>query len=146
MNDEMVLGYEGRALLRRFEGFKLTAYKDVVGIWTIGCGHTGPEVKQGLTITQEEADKLLSEDVHEAQAVIYKRVKVPLKQRQFDALVAFIFNVGVYAFETSTMLKLLNHGDYEGAAKQFARWNRAGGMVVLGLINRREAETRLFCD
>jgi lysozyme len=137
-------GADGVALTEQFEGCKLTAYQDVKGVWTIGIGHTGPEVVPGLTITQAQAQTLLVNDLSGAAACVNNAVSVPLSQQQFDALVDFVYNVGPGAFETSTLLKNLNAGDFAGAAAQFDVWDHAGTVVVPGLLRRRQAETALF--
>jgi lysozyme len=140
------LGYGGKGLTltEQFEGCKLTAYQDQVGRWTIGYGHTGPEVAGGLTITLEEAEGLLAKDVHAAGEFVNNVVAVRLSQEEFDALVDFVFNLGRGRFEGSTLLKELNAGNFAAAAAQFEAWDRAGGAVVAGLLRRRQAETALF--
>jgi lysozyme len=135
---------KGLALTQQFEGCRLTAYQDQVGVWTIGYGHTGPEVMPGLTITEEQSKALLTKDVCSAAACVNNLVNVILTQDEFDALVDFVFNLGAGAFKGSTMLRRLNAGDFEGAAAQFERWSRAGGVVVAGLLRRRQAEASLF--
>jgi lysozyme len=135
---------KGLALTEQFEGCRLTAYQDQVGVWTIGYGHTGSEVCAGMTITPEDAQALLARDVSNAAAFVNQIVQVDLTQEEFDALVDFVFNLGVGAFERSTLLRLLNAGEFAAAAAQFALWDRAGGAVVAGLLRRRQAETALF--
>jgi lysozyme len=141
---QMTYSKTGLALTEQFESCRLTAYQDVKGVWTIGWGHTGPDVIQGLICTQEQADDWLDSDMYWAQNVVNNSVKVPLTQNEFDALVDFVFNCGAAAFTHSTMLELLNEGDYKGAASQFDLWDHASGKVVAGLLRRREAETQLF--
>jgi len=140
------LTYSGSdlALTEQFEGCQLTAYQDVAGVWTIGYGHTGPDVSPGLTITQTQAAQLLQQDVASAAACVNQAVTVDLNQDEFDALVDFVFNVGRGAFQGSTMLRDLNAGDFAGAAGEFDKWDHAGGKVVAGLLRRREAEQALF--
>jgi len=135
---------KGLALTRQFEGCRLTAYQDQVGVWTIGYGHTGPDVTPGLTITEEQSKALLAKDVCGAAASVNNLVTVKLSQDEFDALVDFVFNLGAGAFRGSTMLRRLNSGDFEGAAAQFERWSRAGGVIVAGFLRRRHAEESLF--
>ena len=101
-------------------------------------------VKQGQTITKERADELLREDVARFEAQVLRLVKVPLTQGQFDALTSFVYNLGAGNLGNSTLLRLLNAGDYKGAAAQFDRWNKAGGKVLAGLVRRRAAERALF--
>lgn len=134
---------KGVALIQDFEGLRLNAYKDAVGIPTIGWGHTG-DVKMGTTITRTEAERILREDLHDFERAVTRLVRVPINQNQFDALVCFSFNVGAKALENSTLLKLLNAGNKAGAASQFANWNKAGGKVLPGLVTRRAAEAKLF--
>lgn len=128
----------------QYEGLELKAYRCPAGIWTIGYGHTGPDVHEGMVITKEEALSLLGKDLasHIYQAAGY--IAVDVTQNQFIALTSFIYNVGVGAFRDSTLLKLLNRGDIQGAADQFLLWNKAGGKVLAGLTRRREAERALF--
>jgi len=134
----------GLSLTESFEGLELTAYQDQVGVWTIGYGHTGPDVTPGLTITQAQAQALLAQDVGGAVVCVNDAVTVSLTQNQFDALVDFVFNLGCAAFTGSTLLRDVNAGDFAGAATQFDRWDRAGGQVVAGLLRRRQAETAMF--
>ena len=137
----------GLALLKEFEGCKLTAYPDPAtggDPWTIGYGSTGPHVKRGVTITQAEAERLLLADLDRFEQAVTRYVTVPLTQNQFDALVSFTYNCGQGSLQTSTLLRKLNAGDYAGAQGQFARWNRAGGKEMAGLTRRRAAEAELF--
>lgn len=140
----MITSDKGLDYIVQFEGKRLSAYLDSVNIPTIGVGHTGPDVFMGQTITDVECLELLREDVREAEACINAAVKVPLTQDQFDALVSFVFNVGAGAFKGSTMLKLLNAGEYDKAASQFHRWNKAAGRELIGLTKRRMAEADIF--
>ncbi|MFB9156477.1 lysozyme [Chromobacterium violaceum] len=134
----------GISLIKQFEGVRLAAYQDMVGVWTIGYGHTGPDVKAGLAITQQQADQLLAADLEKFETGVRKAVIVPLNANQFSALVSFSYNLGLGNLRSSTLLRLLNKGDYDGAAAQFPRWNRAGGQAVAGLTRRRKAEQALF--
>lgn len=133
----------GLDLTERFEGCRLKAYQDSVGVWTIGYGHT-KDVRSFDTCTQDQAEKWLQEDVADAVATVNRLVHVALTQGQFDALVDFVFNLGGVDFEHSTLLKMLNAGDFEGAANQFERWSFAGGVKLAGLLRRREAEEAEF--
>ena len=133
---------KGLALTQQFEGCRLTAYQDQVGVWTIG--YIRSDVTPGLTITEEQSKTLLAKDVCSAAACVNNVVTVKLSQDEFDALVDFVFNLGAGAFKGSTMLRLLNVGDFEDAAAQFERWSRAGGVIVAGLLRRRQAEASLF--
>lgn len=138
------IGSNGLTLLKEVEGLRLKAYLDTGGVWTIGYGHTGPDVKPGLVITLDKAEALLKQDVQTAEAAVNKLVKVSLSQNQFDALCSFTYNVGESQFSTSTLLRLLNAGRYDEAKDQFKRWNKDNGKVVQGLINRRAKEEELF--
>ena len=142
--NDLTYSTKGPALTEQFEGCRLTAYQDQVGVWTIGYGHTGPDVKPGMTITSAQAQDLLAQDVKGATACVNNVVTVKLTQEEFDALVDFVFNLGAEAFSGSTMLRRLNAGDFTGAAAQFDLWDRAGGAVVAGLLRRRQEEADLF--
>ena len=135
---------KGLSLTEQFEGCRLTAYQDQVGIWTIGYGHTRPDVTAGMTITIDAAQALLAKDVSSAADCVNNLVEVTLTQEEFDALVDFVFNLGAGAFRGSTMLRDLNAGDFTSAAAQFDMWDHAGGAVVAGLLRRRQAEAELF--
>lgn len=135
---------DGLALTKQFEGCRLNAYQDQVGVWTIGYGHTGSDVRSGLAITQDQADALLISDIAAAAAFVNQAVTTQLQQNEFDALVDFVFNLGRAAFAGSTLLRQLNAGNFDVAAGQFALWDHAGGQVVAGLLRRRLAETAMF--
>lgn len=139
----MKLDKKGREHLIQEEGLKLKAYKDTVGIWTIGVGNTyyedGSKVKQGDVITKERADSLLSIVSKQFEDNINKVVTVPLNQNQFNALVSFSYNIGIGAFNKSTLLKLLNQGEYIQAAEQFMKW-----LKPPELKGRRNRERTLF--
>lgn len=134
----------GINLIQQFEGERLHAYKDIVGIWTIGFGHTGPEVHEGQHISHDEAIALLHEDLRKFEECVDTHVAVTVDQNEFDALVCLCYNIGCGAFKNSTLMDLLNHGSKDAAAQQFLRWDRAGGKEVAGLLRRREAERELF--
>lgn len=142
----MKISQRGIDLIKQFEGLSLTAYPDP-GTggepWTIGYGHTGG-VKKGQTITESRAEELLREDVRRFEVAVDRLVKVPLTQAQFDALLSFAFNLGAGNLGSSTLLRLLNAGDYAGAAAQFERWVNAAGKIMPGLVRRRAAERALF--
>jgi lysozyme len=139
----MRISEAGIKLITLFEGLRLIAYDDGVGVWTIGYGHT-QGVQPGDAITEDEAENLLQDDLDDFERCVNHAVSVPLNQHQFDALVSFSFNVGCGALRRSTLLRKLNTGDYAGAADQLLRWNRGGGRVLRGLTRRREAERSLF--
>ena len=135
---------DGFALTKKFEGLRLTAYQDQVGVWTIGYGHTGREVHGGMAISQDQADVLLHSDVASAVACVNRAVKTEISQCQFDALVDFVFNLGCARLLSSTLLRHVNAGEFDLAAAQFLVWDHAGGVVVPGLLVRREAEMAVF--
>ena len=134
----------GINLIKNFEGCKLTAYLCPAYVWTIGYGHTGSDVASGMVITKEKAEELLKQDLIVHENNVNRLVKVPITQNQFDALVSFEYNVGYAAFASSTMLKMINKGDFKGASKQFDLWVYANHKVLLGLVRRRNAEKELF--
>ncbi|SAF46383.1 lysozyme [Enterobacter kobei] len=133
----------GIGFIRAHEGYKLTAYLDGGGVWTIGVGHT-KGVKKGQTINQAQADKFLADDLAPVETCINGKVTAALNQNQFDALASFVFNVGELAFKGSTLLKKLNAGDYTGAANELPKWCHDNGKMVQGLLNRRIDEQVLF--
>lgn len=132
---------DGLHLTEQFEGCRLSAYPDTGGVWTIGYGHTSG-VHAGMVCTQSQAEAFLQEDVSHAEREVNRLVQVPLTQSEFDALADFQFNTG--ALGKSTLLELLNAGDYHGAAAQFERWDRVKGVEVAGLLRRRKAEEEEF--
>lgn len=134
----------GLALTKHFEGLRLAAYQDQGGVWTIGYGHTGQGVREGLVITQEIADGCLESDVAGAVRCVNAMVTVDLQQWQFDALVDFAFNLGCANLAGSTLLRLVNVEAFEAAEAEFLRWNHVGGVVIDGLTRRRTAEMRMF--
>jgi len=144
LNPRMQHSQQGLDLTKRFECCKRTAYLDVRGVWTIGWGTTGPEIHEGLVWTQDEADSQLISRYHCSENDVNNFVNVPLTQGEFDALCDFDYNAGGGALKNSTLLKLLNAKDYEGAAKEFERWTYAGGKQVAGLLRRRLAEEQEF--
>jgi lysozyme len=133
----------GLHLTEQFEGCRLVAYHDSVGIPTIAWGHTSG-VHMGMTCTQEQAEAWLAHDVEDAEEAVNRLVRVPLNQNQFDALVDLAYNVGSGNFANSTLLKMLNINAFDRAAHEFERWNKAGGIVRDGLTKRRFAEEGLF--
>lgn len=140
----MMTSQEGIDLIKHFEGCQLKSYKCPAGIWTIGYGHTGYDVKEGLEWTQLLADNMLKTDLVKYESALSKLVKVDLSQCQFDALVSFTYNLGSGNLAKSTLLKLLNESDFNGAANQFCRWVNPGSTFEKGLKRRREAERLLF--
>lgn len=143
MINNLTYSPNGFKLTEQFEGLSLSAYQDVAGVWTNGYGNTHGVVP-GTTITVEQAQNDLASNIEGAEFVVNRVVTVPLTQNQFDALVDFVFNLGSGNFQSSTLLRLLNQGDYHGASGQFPLWNHSGGHVVDGLTRRRLAEQALF--
>lgn len=139
----MKISTNGIELIKRFEGLRLTAYRCSAGVLTIGYGHT-TGVKPGDKITGQQADAFLHEDVLVAEITVNTNVTTRLNQNQFDALVSFVFNLGMGNFVKSTLLKKLNTADYAGAADEFPRWVYAGKTELPGLIRRRTADRDLF--
>jgi lysozyme len=147
----MNVSQRGLDLLKSFEGLRLQAYDDGTGTWTIGHGLTfypdsGRKVQQGDEIDAEAAEELFAAAVGDFAADVGRLVHVSLSQQQFDALVSIAYNIGTGALEKSTLLQKLNAGDYYGAADEFNRWNKAGGVVIPGLVNRRKFERALFLE
>ena len=138
----------GITLICSFEGLKLRAYDDAVGVWTIGFGTTiypnGIKVKKGDTCTTEQAKIFMAHDLKKFESSVNSAVAVPINQNQFDALVSLTYNIGIGAFTKSTLLKKLNSGDYKGASDQFDVWIKAGGKRLDGLVKRRAKEKAWF--
>ncbi|MBS1204072.1 MAG: muraminidase [Proteobacteria bacterium] len=138
-------GAAGLTLIKSFEGLSLEKYRDAVGKWTIGYGHLIlPQENFPQALSKVEAEDLLRADLGMTERGVHRLVTVDLNQNQFDALVAFTFNVGVGNLQDSTLLRLLNQGQYQAAADQLPRWNKAGGKILPGLTRRRDAERALF--
>jgi len=136
-------------LIKQFEGCKLTAYQDIVGIWTIGYGTTagadvGVKPAYGMTITQERAEDLLRQGVEKFAATVDALITTSVNANEFGACVSLAYNIGPNAFAKSTVLRELNVGHKDKAAAAFRMWNQAGGEVIKGLVKRREAEIKLF--
>jgi lysozyme len=137
-------------LIADFEGLRLKAYQDTGGIWTIGYGSTknpftGQYVKQGDIITKETALSWLKKDIEQRQLAISKLIKVPVNNNQLAALTSLAYNIGLGAFQLSTLLRLLNQkADKVAIADQFLRWNKVKGVEIKGLTNRRILERELF--
>lgn len=140
----MRTGSAGVALIQSFESCRLTAYQDQRGVWSIGWGHTGPEVVEGLVWTQAQADSQFILDLHRTESAVMASLDVALTQNEFDALVCFTYNVGPGAEAHSTLVRLLNAGSLLTAADQFLVWDHVNGMPNAGLLRRRQAERDLF--
>ena len=139
----MKISNTGIDLIKHFEGCELEAYKCAAGVWTIGYGHI-KDVYPRMKITQEQAEEMLVHELTEYENYINDCVTVPMSENQFDAMVSWVFNLGVGNLKASTLLKVLNAGDYKGVPEQIMRWNKAGGKVLEGLTRRRQAEADLF--
>lgn len=132
--------------IKEHEGLRLQAYLPTPNdVWTIGYGHTGTAHK-GMVITEERAEALLRQDIAWVEDAINKNVVVPLTQNQYDALASLVYNIGAGAFAKSTLLRMLNMGDYKGAADQFLRWDKQKGKTLKGLTRRRAEERDLFLE
>jgi lysozyme len=142
----------GEELVKHFEGLYLESYLCPAGVWTIGWGHTGPDVRQGMQISIERAQELFELDMEYFEQAVERLVRVPVTDNQFAALVSFAYNVGSdedidltpEGLGDSTLLKLLNQGKYAAAADQFPFWVYGGGRVLPGLERRRKMERELF--
>jgi len=140
----MNLSPQGLDTIKGFEQLRLTAYLDTGGVWTIGYGHTRSALS-GMQISEARALMLLAEDVAEAVAAVNKLVRVPLEQYEFDALVSFVFNIGVSAFKSSTMLRCINdRAEPMRIGTEFLRWVYDNGKKIAGLETRRRKERLLF--
>ncbi len=143
MTSAMRYSRAGLALTESFEQCRLVAYPDSKGVPTIGWGHTAG-VRLGMTCTQDQADAWLLADVQVAVAAVNRLVTVALTQDEFDALVDLVFNIGQGNFASSSVLRLLNAGDYAGAAAHIDDWDECANQVLAGLLRRRQAETKKF--
>ncbi|MNF39843.1 Lysozyme RrrD [compost metagenome] len=140
----MNLSPNGLDTIKGFEQLRLTAYLDTGGVWTIGYGHTRSALA-GMQISEARALMLLAQDVAEAVEAVNKLVRVPLEQYEFDALVSFVFNIGVGAFKSSTMLRCLNdRAEPMRIGTEFLRWVYDNGKKIAGLETRRRKERLLF--
>ncbi len=139
---------EGLALIKEFEGLRTLAYRDPVGVWTIGYGHTAmagePVVKSGLLVSEAEASEILRRDVEMFSRGVRKALTRAVSDQQFSALVSFAFNVGLGAFAGSSVLRAVNAGEFEAVPRRLSLWSKAGGRTLPGLVRRRAAEAALF--
>jgi len=142
---QMNIGTKGLEMIKHFEGLELNAYQCAAGVWTIGYGHT-KGVQKGMVISEDTANEMLVEELNEYENYINTLVTVELNQNQFDAMVSWVYNLGGGNLKASTLLKVLNAGDYAGVPAQMMRWNKAGGKVLEGLTRRRQAEADLFAN
>ena len=141
----MKIGTKGLEMITHFEGLELNAYQCAAGVWTIGYGHN-KGVQKGMVISEDTANEMLVEELNEYENYINTLVNVELNQNQFDAMVSWVYNLGGGNLKASTLLKVLNAGDYAGVPAQMMRWNKAGGKVLEGLTRRRQAEADLFAN
>ena len=139
----MKISENGLELIKKFEGCETTAYQDSVGVWTIGFGHT-KGVEEGQTCSIEDAESMLADEMDEYEGYINNMVKVELQQHEFDSLVAWVYNLGPTNLSESTMLKVLNGGQFDRVPDEMNRWTRAGGEILEGLVRRRQAESLMF--
>ena len=141
----MKINLAGLDLLKHFEGLRLRAYRDPVGILTIGYGSTGPHVRVGMTIMEQEAEDLLRRDLSRFERGVAQAVAdVPTTDNQFSAMVCLAFNIGLGAFGRSTVLRMHKKGSHKLAAAAFLLWVKAGGKTLKGLVRRRNAERKLY--
>lgn len=144
----MNTGPKGLALIKQFEGWRSTAYRDAVGVWTIGYGHTSmagsPKVRAGMKITKTEGETILRKDLRKYEKAVNDAVNVRLTQEQFDALVSFTYNVGPGNLRKSSVLRAVNARRFDEVPRRLMLWNKAGGKVLRGLTRRRAAEGELF--
>jgi lysozyme len=141
---EMKTAEVGIALIKHFESVRLRPYRDAVGKYTIGYGHLLRKGETYEVLTHAQAHQLLLRDIHMAELIVKKHVRVPLSASQFSALVSLVYNIGEQHFRTSTLLSVLNQKNYLQAAEEIRRWEKAGGKVLAGLTRRRYAEYLLF--
>ena len=134
---------EGLAFIKQWEGLRLDAYKCSASVWTVGYGHTAT-AKEGMKISQVEAERLLYQDLALFEGAVSRAVDVKLSDNQFAALVSWAYNVGIRAMQTSSLISKLNQGNYAAVPGELARWNKVGGRVNKGLSNRRAAEAGLW--
>ena len=143
MRSKMKISEDGLELIKKFEGCETSAYQDSVGVWTIGFGHT-KGVEEGQTCSIEDAESMLTDEMDEYDGYINNMVKVDLQQHEFDSLVAWVYNLGPTNLNESTMLKVLNGGQFDRVPDEMNRWTRAGGEILEGLVRRRQAESLMF--
>jgi len=141
-----MIGQRGLEIIKRIEKCRLTAYRDTGGVWTIGWGHTGKDVKSGMEITRAWADVLLEQDVRTAESAVIEAVTRLVSEGQRDALVSFAYNVGAGAFKESTLLRLVNDGKWFAATAEFLKWHHDNKTPLRGLLIRRLAEAALFAE
>lgn len=134
---------EGISLIKSFEGYSAEAYKCPAGVWTVGWGSTGPNIVKGTKVTVGQAEALLANSLIQFENAVTKYAG-PAHQNQFDAMVSLCYNIGPGNFAKSSVARLHKSGQYTGAASAFLLWNKAGGKILMGLVNRRKAERNLY--
>lgn len=132
--------------IKTAEGCRLEAYQDQGGVWTIGYGHTGPEVVAGLVWTQQQAEDALAVDLARHELAVHQQITFPASERQMAACISFSYNLGNTAFKGSGLLRLVNAKDWFGAAKEFIKWDHIGKAENRGLLIRRLREATLFLE
>ena len=142
----MQMSQEGiDALLKKYEGCKLKAYRCPANVCTIGYGHTSaagnPVVTDGMTITQKQCDDILRSDLVKYETAVHNMVQQPLSQHQFDVLVDFAYNAGIGNLKSSTLLKKVNAAKFDEVPAELMKWTKGGGKVLPGLVKRRQAES-----
>lgn len=144
----MKMTNEGLDLIKEFEGWRGDAYRDAVGVWTIGYGHTSmagePKVVPGMTITKAEGVEILRRDVEKFADGVRKLLTVELTDNQFSALVSFAYNVGLGNFRKSSVLQRVNNKDFAAVPRRLQLWTKADGKTLPGLVRRRAAEAKMF--
>lgn len=143
----MIVPKQAKEIIKKFEGLRLTAYKDSVGVSTVGFGHTKltpPPCTDCMVITEQQANGMLENDLEHTLSMIQGHIKADLTDNQLSAVLSFAFNLGANAFIKSTLLKELNNGNIDKASNEFLKWNKAGGKILAGLTKRRVAERELF--
>lgn len=130
--------------IKSMEGLRLCAYKDGGGVWTIGYGSTGADIKEGTIWSERQCEDRLTLDLLHIGTLLDIKVKVPLNPNQKCALISLVYNIGINAFKNSTLLFYLNNGDFDKASLEFDKWIKDNGKIVHGLVVRREKEKELF--
>lgn len=137
----LIISFEGK--LRKIEPGKYVAYKCPAGVWTVFAGCT-EGVHEGMVVTEHEGEAMFARELEKFEAGVVRLVTVDLNQNEFDALVSLTYNIGLGAFQKSSVLRKINAGDRDGAAQAFHLWNKGGGRVLRGLVSRRQREAALF--
>jgi lysozyme len=149
MEKGMKTGDNGIKLIKKYEGFRAKAYLCPAKVWTIGYGTTkypnGKPVMMGDVCTEKQAEEYLRNYLSYAENSVGSVIRVSLSQNQFDAIISFVYNLGIGSFSKSTLLKKINDSPYDPSIHaEFLKWNKAGGVVLNGLTKRREEETQLY--